>query len=109
MKYPIVAISSALALAGALALLWPAQSEAAVGKSREATARAASGQQVAQARYRVRGGFKQRLTRRGTWSYTTRANGLCRRNTAVPLSRLNLRDRCDSAEFWRRQTDRGSR
>ena len=44
--------------------------------------------------------------------YTTRSavgrtrDGLCRFNNGVPLSDLNLNDRCDYEEFWRRQRDR---
>jgi hypothetical protein len=44
--------------------------------------------------------------------YTTRSavgrtrDGLCRFDNGVPLSDLNLNDRCDYEEFWRRQTER---
>jgi hypothetical protein len=46
--------------------------------------------------------------------YTTRSavgrtrDGLCRFDNGVPLSELNLNDRCDYEEFWRRQRDRGN-
>lgn len=36
-------------------------------------------------------------------SHTTMSNGNCGRNTGVPTSQLNLRDRCDVIEFWARQ------
>jgi hypothetical protein len=44
--------------------------------------------------------------------YTTRSavgrtrDGLCRFDNGVPLSDLNLNDRCDYEEFWRRQSER---
>jgi hypothetical protein len=46
--------------------------------------------------------------------YTTRSavgrtrDGLCGFDNGVPLSELNLNDRCDYEEFWRRQRDRGN-
>ncbi len=46
------------------------------------------------------------------YNYTTRSavgrtsDGLCRFNNGVPLSDLNLNDRCDYEEFWRRQSER---
>jgi hypothetical protein len=46
--------------------------------------------------------------------YSTRSavgrtpDGLCRFNNGVSLSDLNLNDRCDYEEFWRRQMERGS-
>jgi|GEM_PF-3605617 len=47
-------------------------------------------------------------------AYSTRSavgrtpDGLCRFNNGVHLSELNLNDRCDYEEFWRRQMDRGN-
>jgi hypothetical protein len=34
------------------------------------------------------------------------SDGLCKFNNGVPLSDLNLNDRCDYEEFWRRQEER---
>ena len=42
----------------------------------------------------------------GNWpspAEATTVNGMCLRNTGVPTGQLNLRDRCDVAEFWTRQ------
>jgi hypothetical protein len=33
-------------------------------------------------------------------------NGLCQRDTGTPTSRLNLKNECDTQEFWQRQQDR---
>jgi hypothetical protein len=49
------------------------------------------------------------------YNYTTRSavgrtrDGLCRFDNGVPLSDLNLNDRCDYEEFWRRQSRPGTR
>jgi hypothetical protein len=55
---------------------------------------------------------KSRVSKAYSADYTTRSavgrtrDGLCRFDNGVPLSELNLNDRCDYEEFWRRQRDR---
>lgn len=71
------------ALAGAVALTWTADAFAG-SKSRKR-----------QSTYQS----YQTDTRR---SNTTAANGLCQRDTGVPNSQLNFRDKCDTQEFWAR-------
>jgi hypothetical protein len=57
--------------------------------------------------HEFRGG-PAREYRRHRRSNTTGPDGLCQRDTGIPTSQLNLRNRCDAEEFWDRQ-NRGGR